>query len=123
LATKRRQRNIGEYAVVIAHKTIQVTESNPDASVTSFVYQKNSRLGGMQGRNGAIGREPHNILSTTEPHASVPRLQKEFSDRFSAVSGIGFELCAVKLRYTPFRSVDPDVPFEIAADRSDPSVW
>src|SRR5208282_2796104 len=51
------------------------------------------------------------------------RLQKEFPDRSSAVGGIGFQLCAGKMGYTPRCSVDPDVPFAIAADRSDPPVW
>ena len=77
----------------------------------------------MQGSNGAIGSESHNILSGTEPHAPVPGLQKEFSHRFSAVNGIGFELCAGKMRYAPFCSVNPDVPFEIAAERRDPPIW
>src|SRR5208282_1896101 len=98
-------------------------KSNPDASVATFVYEKNAWLGGMQGRNGAIGCETHNILSATEPPASVPRLQKKFPDCFSALSGICFQLCAGKTRYTPRCRVNPDLPFGIAADRSDPPVW
>src|SRR5208283_2825960 len=77
----------------------------------------------MQGRHGAIGSETHNILSATEPRASVPRLQKKFPDCFPAVSGIGFQLGAGKMRYPPACSVDPDLPFGVAADRSDPSAW
>ena len=87
--------------MVIAHQPILVAKSNPDASVASFVDEKNARLGGMQGRNGAIGSETHNIFSAAEPHASVPRLQEKLSDRFSAVSGISLQLCAGKMCYAP----------------------
>ena len=39
------------------------------------------------------------------------------------MSGIGFQLCAGKIRYTSVCSIDPNLPLNISPDRRDPPVW
>ena len=53
---------VGEYPLGIAHQPILVANGNPDTSVASFLNQKNTRLADMQGRDGAVGAETHNVF-------------------------------------------------------------
>jgi hypothetical protein len=66
----------------------------------------------------AIRPEAHNIKSRTEPHASIPRLKKELTDRLPVASAIGLELTFCKTSDAS-GGVDPELPSGILANRID----